>query len=82
MPKPKFLRFRTDAGEFSAPESRREALVKAGAKVVDKPAVLRSGDPAPDKPKVLRRSPDGQEARPDGEHKSGQKANTAEKEQV
>lgn len=77
MPKPTYLRFRSEAGEFSAPESRRDALVKQGAELLTKPGANSKGDPLPFKPTVLRRSPGGQEGAT--ERKSGQKA-TAEKE--
>lgn len=84
-PKPKQLRFASERGEFSAPESRREALTKAGARVLDKPASDGNGDPLPFKPKTsvaaqaAKKAPDSPEPE---RRKFGQKATTDTEEKV
>lgn len=84
-PKPKQLRFASERGEFSAPETRRDALVKAGARVVDKPATDGNGDPLGFKPKTsvtaqaAKKAPSSTEPE---RRQFGQKATTDSEEKV
>lgn len=83
MPKPKQLRFRSEAGEFSAPESKRDLLVKQGAVVLeDKPAANANGEPLPFKPKSSVAAPSEKPSSPEVGGRYGQKATADTEEKV
>lgn len=77
---PKYIRVATEAGEFSAPESRKAALAKAGAKILDKPGADAGGNPLPYKPKTSVAAPAAKPSSPEVGSKDGQKATADTKE--